>query len=100
MNELLGWYGYGNETAAKRNGIAALQKQKHQQQRSADDSQGRSAGSASGVASLPKTDPSPRNRQSRVATRVDDPKGRDQPRSLSNSPARMSPASNENNLGE
>lgn len=97
MNELLGWYGYGNETAAKRNGIVALQKQ---QQRSADDSQGRSAGSASGVASLPKTDPSPRNRQSRVAIRVDDSKGGDQPRSLSNSPARVSPASNENNLGE
>lgn len=88
MNELLGWYGYGTDTA-KRNG-----------QQSVDPEDG----SASGV-SITKKDSLPRNRQPRAA-RVNEAAAaaRYSPPSLSNSPqttSRASPggASIENNLG-
>lgn len=102
MNEMLGWYGYGNENAPKRNGLPV-----HLRERAAaadEEGEGVPRRTTSGM-SITKKDPMPRNRQQpRGHGSINDrmqPGGVHSPHSLSNSPGRTSPVvSNENNLGE
>lgn len=101
MNELLGWYGYGQE-ATRQNGLTSQQQQQRSQQQTIVhvDTEVGGGGSASGGG---RTEVSARNRQQqqRAGVRANELGGSHSPPSLSNSPQSASSpgASNENCLG-